>query len=138
MLRLVASLLVVCTGCQSSSEVARPDWITEVTKGGVTATVYDILPDSDSYDRESFPYPVGVAVSATGQKAWQNGLEFSELTLVEGRIENSEGVAPDRVLFRSRHTGGTLENGDSIVIYGDYGGQLWPIGWFALRPRTGE
>lgn len=94
---------------------------------------FEILLDSDTYDRAGFSYPVGVRFRRNGQTHQRSGLDFIGVSLTRGQVANKEGAAPDWVCLRMRHTGGELEKGDSVVLYAAYGERLFPVGWFPIR-----
>lgn len=100
---------------------------------GVTWPEFEILPDSDTYDREGFPYPLDVRFRRNGQTHRRDGLDFIGVTVTRGQVTNKEGVMPDALCLRMRHIGGELEKGDSVVLYAAYGESLFPIGWFPIR-----
>lgn len=94
---------------------------------------FEILPDSDTYDRERFPYPLGVRFRRNGRTHTTNGLDYIGVDLSRGSITDVRHAAPDFVCLRMRHMGGSLENGDSVVIYAAYGDAMIPVGWFPVR-----
>lgn len=99
---------------------------------------FEILPDSESYDRERFPYPQGVRFRRNGQThTSKSGLDHIGVELSRGRIADVDDVAPDFVCLRMRNAGGSLEKGDEVVIYAAYGDALMPVGWFSIRVVSG-
>jgi hypothetical protein len=94
---------------------------------------FDILPDSDTYDRERFSYPLDVRFRRNRQAHQRDGLDFIGVTVTRGQVSNKDGATPNAVYLRMRHTGGELEKGDSVVLYAAYGERLFPVGWFPIR-----
>ena len=95
---------------------------------------FEILPDSDTYYRERFPYPLGVRFRRNGRAhTTNNGLDYIGVDLSRGSITDTNHATPSFVCLRMRHTGGSLENGDSVVLYAAYDEGLIPVGWFAVR-----
>ena len=95
--------------------------------------------ESESWDRAAFQDPQGVVIRPTGQVVvlGKPQLEYERLETVAGQIITTDGRTCTDLLFRSRHVGGTLDNGDSIVIHARIDGLLFPVGWFALERVTG-
>ena len=95
---------------------------------------YLITDGSETYSRDQFKYPTGVVIRPTGSLSYSNGFEYEDVEITQGEIRAVDGRVATRLRFRSRHVGGSIYTGDSIVLYAEVDGVWLNVGWFAVAP----